>query len=316
MDKKHFFDKKINLVIIVLNLLLLVQVAGIYLLFISFSNLIPFMGGEPTSAELNPMYFLIFLSILNLFAYFIKNNKLIYFLILMNVIGGIVDFLYFKSLFDDNSKIFILIILAINSIYFTGKVLSKKTTIIIAIIIATFTIAGTIYAIRFQIMSSKIIHNEISDCDYTESQLSKDKCYQEVAKRKQDLSICNKIQSQAEKVVCYDHFVISKQSLSLCDQISDESNDKAFVSSCYSDFAVKTKDSSICEKIQDQWNKDVCYSQLVEVDPDIKSCKKINDDWRRDLCYRNVARDTNNLSICRNIQNEEIRSVCLALKIK
>ena len=221
---------------------------------------------------------------------------------------------------------------------------NKRKFFFTGLIVIFLTILGLLFYIS---QDPSSVYNSVNSTNECASILKKgiisfdeNRCYKELAIKKQDASICYNLKSPYSfydsdyfdlKVSCYEDVAFLKNDPAICELILDEAPNYNEKSSCYYRMALNTNDPAICElQIDPSW-KSYCYLQMARHtnDPaicelvededyryrcyeDLYICDKIPSDYsaNRDYCYSSKAREEQNPTLCEQIKDVGKKEKC------
>ncbi|MBI5159469.1 hypothetical protein HY992_05090 [Candidatus Micrarchaeota archaeon] len=187
------------------------------------------------------------------------------------------------------------------------------------------------------------VSNDLSFCQNLPAtdNTTRDACYTNVAKLKNDSSLCYYAVTRTYVNLCYEHFALANNDASACSKKYDEFDRD----DCYSVLASRTRNASVCGLIvsgfmnktladvcRNNVAKDTgkpetcsgiivnyhrynCYAYIVE-SPDAdygkESCDAIpaKDTSWKDACYSRLSKKTGDKTLCEQITDSALKETC------
>ncbi len=130
------------------------------------------------------------------------------------------------------------------------------------------------------------------------------RCYLDLAERKQDVHICDNIKNpsvavespEGFRVRCYQDVAYAAKDPSVCEIVPGGLSER---DDCYARL-------SLCDKIS-SGNGDYCYTQRASFGNDISSCNLVKN---KDECYSQAAWWRKDFTLCAKIQDQEKKQQC------
>ncbi len=191
-----------------------------------------------------------------------------------------------------------------------------------------------------------ILTNDLAYC-YTppaSDNTTRDACFTNVAKQKNDSSICAYAVTRMYVNLCYEYFALASNDVKLCSKKYDELDrddcyaalarqtgnasscglivsgfvDKALHDVCYDDVARKYGDPAACSGIKRDYYRYNCYAAVIEGQYEFSkaSCDAIpaKDAQWKDNCYSRLAKKTGDKTLCASIQDQSLKNTCLGIE--
>ncbi|NQV90911.1 hypothetical protein HQ489_00385 [Candidatus Woesearchaeota archaeon] len=172
---------------------------------------------------------------------------------------------------------------------------------------------------------------EAGTCSKVKSEVVRDTCVVELAKKSQSLDACKLVKDETTQGFCQSEIAILKNNPDACDDIENVYwhdncynkfaleeekgqfcgeifNDLQYME-CYMDVALKTNKAGLCFILNNP-DKDICFNKIAQATKDVETCKKIKNLLNAEVCIAKVAKLKGDMTICDQLTFKELRITC------